>query len=289
MTTFSFHDERLTAAYAVGCDLHIVAGADGCALLVSDAEGHVVALKRWHFSRPASGHSSTDTLTDLRGVLIGERMFAWSFRRVRWAWVGANATLVPRRLFRAEDLPAYFKLLLHPAAYVYGYDELPELDCFVVYALDTDWVRLAEQYLPQAVQTHFAQPLLRSWRSVAPSGDYDVRLPLHQKSAQIAVFDRQNLLFYNTFTFNHANDLLYFTLLTYEQFRLNPAEIPLTISGHLLEDSDGWRTLYRFVEHLRFAALPQAAHLPEAARELPDHCQWDVVALSRLKGVSREQ
>lgn len=279
MTTFSFHDERLTATYAAGCDLHIVAGADGCALLVSDSEGQVVALRRWHFSVPAGGHRNADTLAALRSVLIGERLFAWSFRRVRWAWMGANATLVPRRLFRAEDLPAYFKLLLHPAAYTYGYDELPELDCFVVYALDADWVHLAEQFLPQALQTHFAQPLLRSWRSVAAPGDYDVRLHLHVQSAQIAVFDRQNLLFYNAFTFNHVNDLLYFTLLTYEQFRLSPAEVPLTISGHLLEDSEGWRTLYRFVRHLQFTTLPAAAHLPEAARELPDHCQWDVFAV----------
>ena len=271
---------HLSAHSATQCDLHIVAGADGFAFAVCGADGHTLALRRWPFDRNLAGDAQR-TLADLRGALTREQMFAWPFRRVRWAWANAQATLLPRRLFRAEDLPSYFSLLLHPADYAYGYDELPELDCFVAYALDPDWVRLAEQFFPRVQQTHFAHPLLRSWRTLARPGDYDVLLHLHERSAQVAVFDRQNLLFFNTFAFNHANDLLYFTLLAYEQNRLSPSEIPLTICGNLLEDSEGWRALHRYIRHLKFAELPAPSTLPEHIPSLLPHCHWDVFSLKK--------
>lgn len=262
---------------ATQCDLHIVAGADGFALAVRGADGGLLTLRRWPFDRNLSGDSQR-TLADLRSALTREPMFAWPFRRVRWAWANAQATLVPRRLFRPENLPDYFKLLLHPADYAYGYDELPEMECFVAYALDPDWVHLAEQFFPSVLQTHFAHPLLRSWRPLARPDDYDVLLHLHERTAQVAVFDRQNLLFFNTFAFSHANDLLYFTLLAFEQARLSPSESPLTLCGNLLEDSEGWRTLHRYVRHLKFAPSPIAAVLPPHISTLPAHCHWEVLS-----------
>jgi len=280
----SFHDERLTAATAASCDLYMVAGGAGCSLLVCDAEGSVWALRRWNPSKsPGSGpRSDAEALSDLRSVLTREVLFGWPFRRVRWAWYNAQATLVPRRLFQAEDLPAYFKLLLQPADYVYGYDELPEMECFVAYALHPDWVQIVEQFVPQAIHTHFAHPLLRSWYGQAPTEHYTVFLHIHYQSAQVAVFDRNNLVFYNAFVFHHANDLLYFSLLAYEQFRLSPMEIPLVISGNLLEDSEGWRTLYRYVRHLKFVEMPHLLRWPMALKDWPEHCQWDVFCLKNI-------
>lgn len=279
--THAMTDTTLLSAHnASQCDLHIVAGADGFSLAVRGADSNVLALRRWPFERNLSGDPQR-TLADLRSALTREPMFAWPFRRVYWAWANPQLTLVPRRLFRAEDLPTYFKLLLHPAEYAYGYDELPEIECFAAYALNPDWVHLAEQFFPTVLQTHFAHALLRSWRPLARPDGYDVFLHLHERMAQVAVFDRQNLLFFNTFSFSHANDLLYFALLAYEQARLNPSETPLTICGNLLEDSEGWRTLYRYIRHLKFAELPSAHLLHEHNSALPPHCYWDVFSLKK--------
>ncbi|HMX40682.1 MAG TPA: DUF3822 family protein, partial [Saprospiraceae bacterium] len=237
-------------------------------------DGAAVALRRWVFERP--GTEGERILSDLRSALAGDMLFDWPFRRVRWAWVNTQATLIPRRLFRPEHLPTYFHLLLPSGQYAYGYDELPELECYVAYALDPAWVNLVEQQFKQVQQTHFAHPLLRSWRHMAQPDGYEVFLHVHQRTAQVAVFDRQSLLFFNAFTFTHANDLLYFTLLAYEQARLSPDEVALSISGKILEDSEGWRALYRYIRQLRFVALSADDVPADQHPSLPLHCHWDV-------------
>lgn len=111
---------------------------------------------------------------------------------------------------------------------------------------------------------------------MATANDYEVFLNARNQAAQIAVFDRRNLLFYNAFRFEKPNDLLYFALLAYDQFRLDPAEIPLTVSGNLPEDSEIYRTLYRYVRAIRFASLPEKMVLPEGVENLPQHFWFDL-------------
>ena len=192
-----------------------------------------------------------------------------------------NATLVPRRLFDAQDLQAYFKLLLQPSEYEYAYDELPALDCSVVYAVEPVVTRMCGQYFPGAANMHQATPLLKAWHHAAPAGDYAVFVNVRHQAGQVAVFDRKNLLFYNAFGFVKPNDLLYFVLLAYDQFRLSPAEVPLTIGGNLAEDTEAFRLLHRYIDTIRFAALPDSVVLPEETDHLPAHYWHDLFAVAQ--------
>jgi hypothetical protein len=275
---FDFVNPGFSAESSAHCSLNLIAGTEGFSLLVFGKNGAIQALKSWHF--PHAGRDFKDVETRIRTVFGSEKIFSFPFKDVRCAFFNLNATLVPRRLFNAEDLPAYFKLLLRPAEYEYRYDELPECDCFLVYAAEPVVLNLCAQYFPQGRLSHLAASLLKNWRLMASVHDYEVFLNVRNQAAQIAVFDRRNLLFYNAFQFEKANDLLYFTLLAYDQFRLDPAEIPLTVSGSLLEDSDLLRTLFRYVRTIRFASLLGNVSLPEGAESLPGHFWFDLFSIS---------
>jgi len=273
---FYFQDTKLNSATAPLYELRVLASADGLALLAVTKGVETGALKRWNFSRKAQGHPH-DILKDLQVVANQEELFAYPFGKVRWSWFNAQMTLVPRRFFNANSLDQYFKLLLHADTYIYGYKEWPEADCVAVHALPPQWPVLCTRYFPQAEQGHFGLDLLRYWRDQAQRNAYDVFLHVHHTQGQIAVFDRQNLLFYNAFSFAHANDMLYFVLLAYEQFKLNPAETPLTLSGHLLEGSEGWKQFYRYIRHLTFAPAPGLVILPQTEEAWPPHCHIDLL------------
>ena len=83
-------------------------------------------------------------------------------------------------------------------------------------------------------------------------------------------------MFFNTFYFSKPSDLLYFVLLTYKQFELNPLEIPLTLSGNVLEDSEIYKLLVRYIRTLRFAELPEGFKLPEHSKNLQPHFWFDL-------------
>ncbi len=272
---FNFKDERLSVVTAPQCELTAVIGTEGLSLLVTHSPAQVWQLQATHLAGNNVDFGSVESA--LRLALGREEAISWSYARSRCIVSNSYATLVPRRLFNANQLSDYFRLLLPEREFVYDYDELAEFDCQLVYAVEPEMLQLCSGYFPHARVSHLATALLKTWRSMVSRNDHEVFLNVRNQTAQIAVFERHNLLFYNTFTFEHANDLLYFALLAYDQFRLDVLEIPLTISGSLVEDSAIYRLLYRYIRPLRFASLPATLRLPDNARSLPAHNWLDLM------------
>ncbi len=275
---FDFTDQRLDAGIAEHCALTVLAGTEGFSFACIGPDGNTLALKSWQY--PLTGRDAREEETEMRKIFGAEQVLSFPFSNVRCAFFNRNATLVPRRMFDADKLPAYFNLLLPSAEYEYGYDILPEFECFLVYALQPSLLRICRQYFPEGRIMHLATPLLKNFRELASRTDYSVFVNVRNQAAQIAVFDRLNLLFFNTFSCAKPGDLLYFVLLAYDQFRLNPEDISLTTTGLLQEDSDAFRLLARYIRDIRFAGIPLSFQLPSRALTEPEHYWFDLYAVA---------
>lgn len=273
---FDFTSPAFSAAASAHCSLDVIIGIEGLSLMVTGKNGAIEVLKHKDFPNP--GRDFNDAEISVRTAFGAEPLLSYDFAGVRCAFFNLNATLVPRRLFATESLASYFKLLLQsPEDFEFYYDHLPELDCYLAYAVEPMMARWCGQYFPHAKWSHLATPVLKNWQRAASPTDYDVFLNVRRQAAQIAVFDRQNLLLYNAFQFSKASDLLYFTLLAYDQFRLDPGDIRLSVTGSLTEDSEGFRLLYRYVRTIRFETPGLA--LPKGAGALPEHFWYDLGCL----------
>ena len=274
---FDFVNPGFDAASSAHCSLYVLLGTEGCSLAVFGKNNVIQALKRQNFQEP--GLHFREVETALRAFLGGERLFSYAYAGIHCAFSNSNTTLVPRRLFSADDLPDYFKLLLRPAEYGYFHDPLPELDCYLTYAVDPLAVQFCRQYFPQAGMSHIATSLLQTWRASAPTDEHRVFLNTRHQFAQIAVFDRQNLLYYNSFQFKKPSDLLYFALLAYDQFRLSAELTPLDISGLVAGDDENGQLLHRYIRSIRDARLPGDTHLSEGIEGLPEQTFFDLFSL----------
>ncbi len=275
---FDFHNPALDAGTAAAGSLSVLVGSEGFSLYATGSNGAVQALKAWNFAPP--GYNGSDNGTSLRMIFGSEPLLSLPFQQVRYAIFNRYATLVPRRMFDADHLPDYFKLLLPSAEYAYRYDVLPEFECFLVYAADPDVIHICDQYFPSGRPIHLATALLKSWRNLVPLREYGVCANLRNQVVQIAVFDRQNLIFYNAFDFAKPVDLLYFVLLAYEQFRLDPGAVALTVSGHIEADSETFKLLDRYIRTIRFATLPAQSGLPSGSGNLPEHFWFDLFSVA---------
>lgn len=272
---FSFVDKRLNADTAARAKRWVVAGSDGMSLAVTSDAGEVWALQAWN-------HQGVGEPGQYLRILLGqEPTLQYTYAQTQGAWAEPQVTLVPRRLFDADHLADYFKILLQPGvSYQYAYESLPVFDCYLAYAIESSLYRLGESSGSNfQIGKHFSATLLQAFHHLADFSDHQIFVHFRFESLQIAVFERRNLLFFNSFTFQHANDALYFILLAYEQFRLNPLELPLTLSGNLMEDSEIFRLLRRYVRTIRFAPLPPSVQLPQSAVELPAHYWFDVFSM----------
>ena len=274
-----FIDPRLTAETAHRCALHVVLGTDGISMMAVEADREILALQSWMPARPERSFESSEW--DIRRIFRDEALLTLPYGHIHCAVFHRHTTLVPRRLFQHGALQGYFKLLLHPADYIYAYDELPALDTYLISAMQPNLSKLCAELFPQTRIRHQAVPLLNFARDLVDKNEHTVFVHFRNQIAQIVVFERQNLLFYNTFTFSAASDLLYYVLLAYEQFRLNPKEAPLLVAGNLLEDSDVYRILYRFIREIRFVHPSKGYRLPPDAQALPDHCHVELFCLTQ--------
>lgn len=262
---------------ATNCALRLVVGVQGVSLWVKNDE-RTLALKSWQL--PGTDLSYQSVESELRGIFGSERLLDLTYNSKHCALASAACTLVPRRLFDPQSLEHYFKMLLREGAErEYGFEKLEAFDCYLVWAADRGLMRLCSHYFPVGNIGHLAGPLLNAYQSLSPTEGYAVFANLRGQKVQIAVFERQNLAYFNAFDFTKPSDLLYYILLAYKQFELNPLDIPLTLSGTLLEDSEIFRLLLRYVRPMRFPPLAEGFKLPEEAKSLPAHYWFDISTL----------
>ncbi len=277
MPVFSFQSELLTHQTAITSALRMVVGVNGVALSVRNNQ-EILALKSWQLSGAEQDYQAVES--ELRTIFGSERLLDLHFKTKTCVLSSADCTLVPRRLFDPENLEQYFKLLLRPKFELsYGFEKLEAFDCYLVWAVDTGLAQLCKSYFSGEKLIHLGGSLLQAYQPLAPDEGYGVFANLRGQKVHIAVFERRNLVFFNAFDFNKPGDLLYFILLAYKQFELNPLEIPLTLSGTLIEDSDIFRLLFRYIRPLRFPPLPVDFQMPAEANSLPAHYWFDLATV----------
>ena len=268
----------LTSEVAARAELRVVMGVDALSVLITDEEGRVLKVKSVGFDH--SGNHFNLVANEVRQLL--ERWCAneliHSFRQRHLALFHPAVTLVPRRLFQADTLEIYFRLLLPDGPYDYGFDALPELDCYLVYAVEPVALQLFRQFFPGQPVQHVATALLRSWRPATVRMEHSVWVNVRSKHLQVMVFDRQNLQFYNSFSYENTADATYFCMLAFEQFKMDPAQVPLHLAGLVDENDDLYRNLYQYVQDVRLTTLPPGFFLGAGAT-FPVHKAADVFSL----------
>ncbi|MFN0212761.1 MAG: DUF3822 family protein [Saprospiraceae bacterium] len=267
----------MTPSVATSSALRMVVGLHGISLLVKN-ESRILALKSWQITGNEPSFQALEP--EMRRVFGSERLFDLQFETKSCALSLSNSTLVPSRLFDPENLGQYFQLLLRvDAEQSYGFEKLDKIDCYLVWVADKGLTNLCGQYFSTQNIRHTAAPLILEYQNLAPAEGYAVFANLCNQKVQIAVFERQNLVFFNAFNFGKPSDLLYYVLLAYKQFDLNPLDIPLTLSGTLLEDSEIFRLLLRYIRPMRFPPLPAGFQLPSEAKTLPAHYWFDLTLI----------
>jgi len=277
MSVFNFQSESLNPTSAANSTLRMLVGVNGVSMVVK-TDDRISALKSWQISGTDSNFQTVEQ--ELRNIFGAEGLLTLPFASKTCLLCCAASTLVPRRLFEPAHLDHYFKLLLrsvHDRSF--GFEKIELFDCFLVWAAEGGLARLCGQYFSSHQISHLGAPLLRTYSQIAPVEGYGIFANLRGQKVQVAVFERRNMVFFNTYDFNKPADLLYYILLAYKQFDLNPLEVPLGLSGTLQEDSEIFRLLLRYVRSIHFLPLPDGFQLPDAPNPLPTHYWFDLVTV----------
>lgn len=276
-TLHLYRDPRLNSIESGECDLYLTVGSESLSGMVWRPGQGLLALGWWVYDAPCLEIDEAEP--EIRRILAQEPLFSLPFARTSMAFAHAQLTFTPTRLFQSGREAEYFQLLLPGKPRMYQSRAIQAFDCYATYTTDQSVSALLQGYFPQGAETHIALPLAQQYSHLAKPEGNSVFVNLRHNLVQIAVFERQNLQLFNAYPFEHPNDLLYAVLLVYDQFRLNPAELPLRVSGYLLKQSEAYIQLARYFSQVLFVYVP-FLDIPDAARkELPGYCFFDLFCL----------
>ena len=205
-----------------------------------------------------------------------------SFRKVRLAWFGQCLTFLPTRLYNGDQRREYLASLtdLDESMTVLA-DPIPELDSFLVYAIEQERLNRWRRQFIGCRFYHVLTPILHqlsrlSHRQVRPA----LYAYIRNEHLLIAGLERNQLLFCNVFSCRAAKDFLYFTLLAYEQCGWKSDQVPLRLFGEIVADSEIYRLLYRYVREISFLEAPQEElRFGSRAKEQSGHLFFDLSSL----------
>lgn len=274
-------NKKLSTAY----QLSILIGMDSLVYFAFDTNNNNALLLR---AIPYIQGSTTEGFSlaeELKKIFSREDLLGYLFRRVKITMPDIQPVLVPARLYNEYEKTTYFtELMSEGKAESIHNDEVEELALQILYPTDPMLVAVLKKQFPTAKFYNNTTPFLLGCRKTTHE---EVRHHLHvhftQKNIYVSLFDQKNLLFSNSFNYQTAGDVLYYILLTYNQHGLDPATLPLNISGQILSNAEIFKTLYRYIGELNFVPFPSFLNFSRKFNEVPSHFFFDLYSLALCK------
>lgn len=203
------------------------------------------------------------------------------FKRVDAIVNSEKFTFVPAALFDSSAAREYlaFNIPLSESDVVRN-DILRQADARNVYAIDRK-LENALLKISSAIRIrHQLTPLAEKTLSGTKNTN-EKRIHAHVRQGQfdLIISDNGKLLLANVYTYQSAEDFIYFLLFAAEQLKLNPEKFDLEISGEVETDSALMNIAKKYVRNVRFAERPTGVRFAEAFNQFPAHYHYNLFAL----------
>jgi len=253
--------------------LSILIGMDSFCYVIYDPEKGLF----WYRSFVLTGEGYAPALTALEQLLRGEVALHKQYASTSVAFHMPHYSVIPDRLYRAEDHFAYMQHLTPLSGDdVLASDDLPSSRAHLVYRIPAAYQELVQQYLPHSHTIHVGSLFVNHFHNLHFGGSGDqLYLYVSEKLLYLLYFKEGQFVFHNTFSFEASSDCLYYVLLVFEQFNLDQQQTPVHLCGQLLPDSEMFRLLQQYLGNIQTMELPMDLKLAKPLQEYPAYFYFD--------------
>ena len=265
--------EKSTLAY----ELNVLVGANSVYYMVADAQLNVLAIKSAHFDHK----KETSIVANLKEAFFEDRILKEPYQATKIVFTTPHFTLVPAKFYNDDKRKTYFQnLTIASENSVFECDSFKDIEFKNVYVIEKQLVEFTKTIFPQAQCHNVFTALIQGYQKIAErKSGHQLFANIRDNQIQIFFFDGKNLVFANGYRFVTPQDLIYFVMMVYEQFKLNPENIPLSISGSLTEDSDIFRFIYRYIRLVNFVPAPSYFRFGQQFTGVPQHFYFDLFSV----------
>ena len=233
---------------------------DGFSFSILSSENKCLALFQSKKLNSETDNGSIDVLKD--GIRNCDYLNL-TYNHVSVIWLTKKACLIPSELFSDELAVDSFQLC-HPLlkAEILSWNELKEMNTYIVYALPSTLPDFIESQFPGADISHqtltfYRQVLNQSIDRKHPN----VFVQIYDQFFDVFIPDKGQKHFANSFSFKDETDMVYFILNIYKHQKLNTEYSQLHLSGKIDETSKAYQILKRYIKDIVIDNIPNEMFL----------------------------
>ena len=195
-----------------------------------------------------------------------------NWKRVLVNYVSEKSTLVPSAYYSEEEKDRFFFFnhAVSTSEKMVLADYVPAIDSYLLYSIDQKIKEFISKKFPGSISKSTSTVFVSSvLHEMLNKGKY---VAIHIRDSYLDVLLYNNgLKFYNSFQYQGIDDFIYFLLASSEQFKFNPNECEVFVSGNCDVHSDLMDYVRKYFMKLTFAVTEKNIQRDGEKLELASH------------------
>lgn len=192
------------------------------------------------------------------------------------------ATLVPTPLFDNGDARKWLSFTHSiPEKQAIKANKIKMADAHNIFPVDENIEQLLRRQFPDPLFFHQHTPIIEGNLTTNMSNTQQTTLFINLAGDyfDLLAFGNNNLKLCNSFPVKSENDFIYFTLFTYEQLKLNPAETEIILSGTHSQFLQLSAHISKYVRKVRHSTMPHHFQYSHQFREVNNQSFYNLLSL----------
>ena len=223
----------------------------------------------YDYAKKYSLSSKEDIATEITEIINNDAIIKADFSSQSVAFVNLPSTLVPNTLYKKEDA----KTLLAFNTEVKGeilIDNILSQKAHLIYAVPESIVSIVSNFFPKAKHKAQESILIQQYSQLNTDTE-KAYLYLNEQKVGITIFKGNKLIFNNTFDYTSKEDLLYYALFSFEQLKISPNSIDVTVFGTIENEDEHFNLLYDYIRNIKLGKRPHQFTFPTEFNTLSEH------------------
>jgi len=213
--------------------------------------------------------SKDNTATEITEIINNDAILKAEFSSQSVAFVNFPSTLVPSKLYKKEEAETLLAFNTKVNGTVLA-DNIVSQKAHLIYSVPESILTIVSNFFPKAKYKSQESILIQQY-SQLNTEKKKAYLYLNEQKVGITIFDGDKLIFNNSFKYTSKEDLLYYVLFSFEQLKLSPDSIDVTLFGTIEDTGESFSLMYEYIRNIKLGKRPHQFTFTTEFNTLADH------------------
>ena len=213
--------------------------------------------------------SKDNTATEITEIINNDANLKAEFFSQSIAFVNFPSTFVPDRLYKEEEAETLLAFNTKVNGRVLA-DNIVSQKAYLIYSVPESILTIVSNFFPKAKYKAQESIIIQQY-SQLNTKNKKAYLYLNEQKVGITIFNGNKLIFNNSFKYASKEDLLYYVLFSFEQLKLSPESINVSVFGTIEDTDEYFDLMYEYIRNIKLGKRPHQFIFPTEFNPLADH------------------